>query len=117
MKKWSYLIIIIAILIVGIYFGAKYAGVLGIILGGFLGVNKKRKKDEKIKKQDKKIKEKEKVVKKAEKDYKASKKQLEKVREETDKILQEKEENDEEIKIDSDTATDIIFNAINSSDD
>jgi uncharacterized membrane protein (DUF106 family) len=64
--------------------------------------------------QNKKIKELEKVVKKAKENSNITEDNLNKVREETDKILKEQEEKHEKIKIDSNTADNIINDVINS---
>jgi uncharacterized membrane protein (DUF106 family) len=64
--------------------------------------------------QNKKIKELEKVVKKAKENSNITEDNLNKVREETDKILKKQEEKHEKIKIDSNTADNIINDVINS---
>ena len=69
--------------------------------------------NKKIVKQNKKIKEAEKVSKKASENSEITDEQRQKVRQETDRILNEKEENNEKIKIDSDTADSIIDDIIN----
>jgi len=71
-------------------------------------VSNKKINNKEILNQEKKIKEKEKVSEIAEKKYKVSKEELQKIKEETEKILNEQEDNNEKIKVDSDTADNII---------